>query len=1695
MVKRSLVLLLVVLSVIFISLNFVSASYISDVYFSVPDTVYMRGENITLKGWVYQTNYSNGTIVSNYSALANALVNLTIYNSSGANFSNYTFTTDSLGAFYSRSNYYTSDQIVLAPNSSGNYYLRVEYVDPEGTLSFSRLEISVINQTLDLLDISSEKASYNPSESVIVEIGATRLIGNRLLYVSGVSVSGNLRNSSKSVLQTFSCTTGSNGRCSTSLTAPTSYGSYILELDNFKAFSSFEVIPFYYSLYVKDDTGKSVKNVFASNEQGMIEVRISNASSSDRYSFSGYITNSSGSVMPSASGGVISSTVLNSTNSFINTAMFTISSDFAPGTYSVYVTSIKTGDGSITSITSFKVQDWAMTLEKRSSGSGFEYEYSAFPNKILRLQVVPTYRSNGTIIGGMGSGSFTIQMKDKLSNVLSNGNASWNSTCGASGCYDFSINSSNLTGQYYLSVSLTHAVNGKTDTQTESRTITVIEGIMSAESTDKDGTIKELFGTNEYAYLSMNAYNLTSAGFNLSDAEVYLVSYMNGTEISYSQVNYSLVNMSNSGYEWGWNSTLQRIKMDVPKFGGVYNIYLFGNNRSLGASAKFIVNPYDACTSAKTSLTSSAYYAYQFNTADTVYFEIKLSQANNPTGRATATNLSTNSSGNSTYGGVGAQCTSDSTKQAVSNATLSVVSVVNLESGAVQSVNLSQSTCQSSDNSGGYACTVKPSLKWEGGLNIVKFNVQGQDDTTSIVYGRFEARAFYLYGWSSSWQNNPSSNITLNLQMYQAGTNWWSSSRSGLSGTIKVKKVEYQGRDGEWIWPPVDSSYNISLLNSTSITSSNNQLVLPASYASGGVWKTGYYRVVLQATTSTGDTDYGYAWFGVKLWDVYGSPIECTSGYCNYKSYFNSKENVTLYISINKAGDNWWSGNTGGRNIYGNVTISVKKIQNCRTWPCKELNSSQYTATSINVNASSPGYWYATSTNQSSYIIYINTTSGSWGTAGYQVVLDVNGTDTGSAWFNTLAFYVEAQPANSSGASKYNFRGNQNVSFNVTTTKNYKWWNSVWDSSSSSYVSVRYNASDYVNVTLDSAILRTWDQQTYQSKELNYPADFNITPKDINGTGFIHVDYLNNTWPTGYYYGELTLRNADGETSTGWLWFNVQPFRVNVNTVNYQYNFDSDQCVNSSLAVYDSDWGSNSPLYGNYSITGIYESIWSGSSSTRIYYSNYSINASSNLSHFNASTNLLVCPNSGGWSSGSWGGYHYLNIIVKDNIYNDTQVGWLYFRTIPFQVSWGSVNNGNNVRTNVNVNASVTLSKPSNSSSRELGVLTRLYQWRYDNSQSILEEYSFSVGNATTGICYSSVSSQCNVNGTQTVNIYAPTNGWRVGWNYIQAEWTDSSGNVVQDWNGISFNALEAYSGWFDNYWYDSSNNYVWKYYFAPNENILIKLNVRDESNNAADVAISQVYYALSADNCWSEYCRSYTAATSFTPSSTSSGSAILNISLPGGNWSRGYYAIKAVVGSGTTIISGMVRVKEMTPSTINITLPVSNTTHNSSVFFNLTSSETANCYVSIINYDSLYNWYCSGWDSSSNSTNSTNSSSPASYLNMMEQACNKTSYNYNGSTYYYEYISKDYHSVYNNTAGYSCSSGYSCSGWGGADSSWENRANTYMTSVGDINYYYTFNSSSWINQSYGASVWCSDSDWNYASALKAFKVNNSASE
>ncbi len=1638
----------------FFSLVSVSAAdYVTDISLYTPKSIYNQSDQLELVGTLSVKNYSDAGALLGESPYYNAIINISLSNSSGV-ITRYNLTTDSNGYFYSKNSYRTNATLITAPNSTGTYTLTASFKNLNNETTSSQLSIEVANRSIDRISVSSDKSTYNPSETIYVLLESFQELPSGKVYSPNITLNGSVRNvTSNAILSLFNCTTGNDGRCTTSISAPSTYGSYMLEVNSFKDFSSFNVVPFSASIYMKDDLN-SLKNTFAVGEKAGVEVSVSNSTTAV-YTFSGYVADSAGNVVET-----INSTTLNSNNSYTNKFIFTVSAaTFDYGTYYAYVTLTKTGGNSIDLYSSFEVRDWMLSVNKRETASGFEYDYFTFANKTLYFDIYPKYRSNGTVIQNINASSFLVNLTDKLGNSLANTSVAWNASCGKEGCYYFSINSSSNLGKHSILVTLSSGG----EIQEKKISINVIDTVISSQSTNLEGSVKELFGTNEYVYISLNSYNTTTSLINLTDATIFSVEYMNGTSINFTSVTtFDLVNSTNNVSEWAWNTSQQRFKLDVPKSGGIYNVVILAKNQTANSNALFITNPYDICSATKNTPgsvssggggSSGYYYVWQFKTTETIYFELKIIQANNPLGRATASNFSSGNS--SSQYGFGSACNVNTqTQQVVNNATLAIVSVRNTQNGEEYAINTSASSCFSIDNSGGYTCTVAPATKWDGGTYAVEMKATGLDGSSDIVHGLFEARSFYLYGYSTVWQNSPSANISLNVKMYEAGKTWWSNYGSGgLSGTISVSKIEYMGKDGDWIWPPVDSGYNVSSLNSTSISTGSGTVSIPVSATKKGTWDIGNYRVVLKGVDSAGNTDYGYSWFTIKRWDVYASPVSCTGTDCNYKSYFNSKENITLYVKIGNAGAyNYNEG--GGEGIGGNVTVGVKKIEDCRSYPCKELNSSVYSAAKIIVNSSSPWYWNSAAKSNSSYLLQINRTSGTWESGWFNVILDVNGTDTGYAYFNAIAFYIDARPTDINGTNwKYNIRPAEPMYFNTTLTKNYV---------SYSYV---YNQSDYINGTISDAVLRVWDTSTFSSKEFNYPEDINIsivnkTTLAINTSALVNITYKNGSWPTGYYSGEINIKNNDNETANAWIWFSVQPFRAEITNNNYE--IDSTSCLNTTLTIRDPDWYANSILYGNYTIIGVKENVWSNSGNSVVTYTNYT-----NTS-FNGTVNSQFCPNSGGsWGSGNWGGYHYLDVLVRDNSNNNTQSGWVSFRTVPFRVSF-SVVGGSDRRTNENANITVTLTKAVTGNST-LGNLTRLYQWRYDSTtsySSTLEEYTFTV--YTNGSTCSSSSGSCMVNGTATIVLSAPSTGWRVGGNYIQAEWEDTTGSAVSDYNSIYLNGLNAYNGWFDSV----NTNGGWVSGYAPDQNVTLRLNVRNASYNSLSVNISSIQYGKYSSGCYSDYCATYSTATwSFVSGGSgvqlTNGNGIVTMQKPSSNWEKGDYTVKMTVtgSAGTSTITGSTfRIKDFTAPNITISAPTVNQTINASTFsITTTTTESSTCSITALDYLSFRNWYCGA-------LNATNGSITQAHLD----SCNQTYFGFNNATnYQVVYVYPNSYSFYNNTY-----------------SQWESVTGI---STGGTTHTYTMNTTRWRNQDYGMQFYCYDVESNYALSYVSFHLNKTS--
>ena len=1540
---------------------------------SLSKRIYGPVERIVLRGVLFQAtvNSSNGTATI-YSPLANiSSLNVTIRNGgNGANFSNFTLNTSSTGSYYSQSDYEPGGRLITAPGATGYYYLLLTYKDDNNISWPFRMDFFVANQTLDDIRVYSDKTSYYGWETLNIAVETIRNIGDGVFAVANLSVQGSIRTSAKVLVSSFNCTTGNDGRCMVNgITVPSTVGQYILEVNNYTGVSGFRVIPYDSVVYMKDDSGTRYKSFFNPHQEANVEVTISfNGTTpvSGSYTFTGNVTNSSKSVLQ-----VINTTSLTMNNSFTNSFKFLLNNNFSNGNYMVWVRVVDNGGNVVIRSTSFQVRDWSLSFAKAETGSGFDYEYSVFPNTSVTFDVFPVERVNGTLLANLSQALFNFTLKNSLGVVLNSSNSTaFNLSCGKQGCYKYSIRLPAAVGNYRLSVT----VNYSDEILIAERGIAILNATMTIIPGDSEGQLKELFGTSEFVYFTVKAKNQTH-DMNVTYSQLDALLYENGTYLTYNEVsNWNNVNGSNDVLEWAWNITHQRLKIDVPKGGGSYFARVSSDNGTVVGNVRFVVNPYDTCIVAKTtagSVGSGSYYAWQYKASDIIYFEVKLVQADNPLGKSQSSNGTSTYREGSNYG-MGTACSFDTTKkQVVNNATLSVEDVVNTQAGVKANLNLSASTCKSDDESGGYTCTIRHANdSWDGGRYSVKLKILGQDGKTSdIAYGLFESRAFYIWAWGDKWLNQPGGNITFNLRMYQAGTNWWNSvGTSGLSGSVKVEKIEYYGRQGEWIWPPVVYDYNLTGVNDTTITSGSGTLYLNVSLAGKKSWDSGSYSVVLRGTESGGNTDFGQAWFEVRNWDSYASPVELTSSGFDYKSYFGSKQNVTLYVRITSAGDyGWTSGGSALVNDKSNITVTVKKIMDYSSYPAREMDKNTYNATVINVNASSPWYSSATKTGHSGYLLNITNLNGTWNSGYYNVVLDLNGTETGYGWFNTIAFYVNTQPVDIKGAYKYNHKGSGPVHFLITTTKGYK----------NGYThNVTTGITDYVNTTVKDIKLNRWSDTDYTYTELKYPADFNVTNAThttINYSRIVSLNHSSGTWPSGYYYGSMVLINDDNETSTGYIWFNVQSFRVDY--VTDSYTIGTSNNISGILSVRDPDWSNNSIVWGNYTVTEIYQESWDYNSRSRTSVTNY------NPITFNGSANLSIAPLSQGWIPG-WGN---LVAVVYDNTTNTSKNVWISFRAALFSTAFGTVTSQDAITQTQNVTIPVTLTNPVGGGSTS-GNLTRVYETIWPNTI----DYQFTIGN-----CTSTSSSSCKITSSQNVTVHVPSGGWGEEYHYLTFVLSDANNlNSKTAESAPWFRVRASYTGYFDNY--NESN--FWGYYVGFNSNASFTVGAQNNSGQNQDFSVVSVQHAYNP-GCYSEYCRVYSSVGWSNPANKTDNRQVIRI-LNSGSWSRGEHAIRVNVrGSlGTsTLKTGYFYAKDNTTPNLTLVAPPYNgyKVNSSSLYLNAVTNEAATCTYVFQSYDAYYANYCGNTDNvGANNTN-------------LVGTCNKTLYN--GTFYNYHYFSHPY--------------------------------------------------------------------------------------
>ena len=1597
---------LVLLLCVFSSTAFAATTY--ELQLIVSKYVFGPGENVTIIGIL--SNITTNSTTNTTTFVNNAEVAVSVINSTNNAVSNYTFTTNSNGTFFSRGSFNPTATVVQAPNASGTYTVLANH----SSNVTARANIVVVNTRIDDILFQLPKVNFYSSENMSITLKTVQRVSDSFVSVNNVSVNVTMRHLNESVISSYSCVTSSRGTCTVNTTAPSTTGTFILESNSFVGFTNFNVVPFDVEAYMKDSSATNFKNIFTRGESGFIEVRVSFNSTTPTgiYNVTGNVADSSSSILN------LTSIILNSTNGFVDKIPFTATSAMRVGLYTVMISVRKEGGDTVNITSSFQVRDWSLTFTKASRNSGFEYGYTAFVNTTVLFEAYPVERGNGTVVQNL-AGNFTINLKNNLGVILGNSTVRYNASCDGKACYEFNITTLNIVGDYTLTV----ALNQSDDYQTADRTIKVTDITASAQPSDSESALKELFSATEFIYAALSAKNKT-AGINVTNAEVAEVFYENGTRLSYSEANLSSMNFSDSTLAWAWNATTSSLVIDPPKTGGIYIISIYVNNKSASVTTRIGINPYDICTSAKgSSDTTTSDYWYQFRTSDTIYFHIKVNEAQNAAGKNLA---GSNLSGFSSVYGRSSQCSFDSTKKrSINNATIVIDKVLNTQSGKTETLNATSSTCLGVDNTGGYVCTVQASDgAWDGGRHVVTFSILGDDkETYHKAGGFFEARAFYIYGYSSNWANKAASNITLNVNVYEAGNGWWTSA-SGLSGTAIVDSINFYGGIGEWIWPPLKMDYNVTGLNMT-ITNGVGSVALTANRTLTGNWPGGYYSAVIKATINS-QVDYGEAWFSIRNWDAYASSVEILNSSFDTKQSINSKQNATLYVRITEAGD--YVDSSGGKAL-GNVTIRVKKILDYSQWPPRELTAANFTSNEITVNATSPWYSNANPTTHGKYTINISSSSGRWEDGYYTVILDINNTESGYGWFNVISFYISTQPTNANGSGNvYNNKPNLPVYLNVTTTKSQK---------------STYSAADYINTTITEAIVRAWDQTTQSQVEFKYPDDINITPLLINGSQIINITYLRGSWPTGWYYGEIKMReNTENTTSKGWLWFSVQPFRISSSITSY--NVGTRENATMSMSIYEPDYSSSIFVNGNYTVTSVQDTSWNNGV-YRITNLNYTLpdtdNASRFASTFRNATTLTINPPGGKWRPG----YKSGTIIVKDNLTNDTQTAWFSFRVTSF-VDAVTRTSGSDIGSNTNVTVNITLTTPAGAAAA--GNLSSAFYWGWPSKT----RYRF-----LTGTCDSSTSTSCFINSSAIVTIVPPSAGWPEGYNYIYFEFTetDDATAIIESSNSAYFYVRQALTG----YMYTVDDNGYWKNSFGQRENVtMFVYSLQNLSGSLISVNVTNVQIAKTTSGCWSESCRIYQNATfevvnltsgSFKNAArnniTSSGHVRINAS--GGTWELGDYAVKIFVTHQETGETGVIkdatfRVTDKSPPSITITSPTMEQIINaSSILFTATTTEQAVCYLNFYDYGQYDRFYCG----SSNATT--------------QASCNATKYN-NATSAYYSYASK----------------------WGSFSGGF------VLTDSTSHSYNHTTVNMP-VPQNFTIKVDCYDTDWNYATNATTFSL------
>lgn len=1426
-----------------------------DILLRTEKKTYCKDENISIIGFITEDGVEYNASKHDKNHLPQAdTIDLYLYRSSANSKSLVLITNVSGQNITSSGNFSSSD---LKYNQPGKYKIVASFKDYKSNIWNTSIDLLISPKCIDRYLIYTDKAEYYgySDRQVTVYVEAQKYSGGEYIGVPNVEFNWSMRSSDESVYSSHSYVdqkTDSTGKFNTSVSVPSSVGRYIIEVNDFAAKSTFFVLPFEVDISMKDDTGSSTRATYAHGQKAKLEVKVTINGSlpeSGTFYFSGNVIRKDGKGILS-----IPSTQI-STSTFKGSHDFDIdSTNFSIGSYMANITVID-DTNRVASATFFDVRNWKLSVEVPKD-SGFLFGSTGFAGSNVNLVMKANSLATGAPITGLEAKTNVTLLNTKGESINDSINVRYSNK---SSGYIINLSMPMEVGTYVLRAKSTYSAG---DTLTTEKIVKVTDFLAYASPADRTGEIKEIFGAAEKIYIVISAKN-SSSSVSVDNMSLIEVRDEDGNPVAYTNMTWadwsnSSINDNTTGFNWGLNKsyspgskTLSVIALDNPREGGLYFVVVEVNGQAR-ARTKFSIDPYKVCGWPKPE--NEDWYRWQFAISDPVRFEVTVTE-NRP------------KSGKSFFYFDDFRCgKGGSSGTEIQGATVTVSSITNEQAQKeipISEINITRGVTDK--NGQAYVTIIPKSGNWSGGWYQVVFKVTGSDNvTTGKGYAGFEARRFYIWGhgvdengyWK--WNFRPNETVNINVEMFDAeGGGWWRGG-DGLNGQATAEKILYHGTPGNWIWPPIEYEYQGELPTAV-VKNGQGTFNLTAPQ---GRWKTGEYSVVIKGSNEAGEEDYGWAWFTVRLWDAWGRSVDNETFERRYWDQgFATDEGVGIVVDIRNAGD-WWSWSSSKPLEEAPVTIGIQKIQDYSSWPPQVMDESNYTYDSLKVNKSfmaSKMWNYPRDIEYlKNYTLMLNPTQ-KWPTGYHNVVLNLTGKngsqESGRAWFNVRAFYVNTIFVDSTGGEIWTSKGGKDMYFNVTTTNKYwnQWGDWVYKDGSWQYVETPYTDASPVNTTVEEIIVWSWSEDSWEPMELAYPGDLEVYTADgdgwVNGSEGIKVNRTDGKkWDAGWYNGEVVLKNEDGEKDRGYMWFEVRPFYVWADTVdengNWAWELSSTSNVTMEVTITDPEtWD---PMAGNFEIVKIVDETWEKG------YNQVELDGFEITEDFSDGVGTVtVSPPGGKWD----GGYHNIMLTVNNTDTGDTANGWGYFKIVPFKVRINSVNGDTDkwsirIKPRENMTINVTAYDPK-SNGPVKAKLEKVGTWR--------ESYEFTTED---GDDY--------VNGTEEVTVYAPSDGWEQGYHYINLEFEDD----VREY--LNFD-VRSFAGW------------AWAKGTTPEANLSIEYEAQESWDNGApsvNVNITKVElrYPDSYYGDWTEV----TANASFVDG-LSSGK--INVTPPSGVWAEGWYS------------------------------------------------------------------------------------------------------------------------------------------------------------------------------------------------------------